>query len=357
MAPQSAPSSTVLLAQDPLFSSHVSPPGHPERPERLLAVQAGLERAAARLPITYRPMATRDATDDELARVHDAAYVDQLGQMAGKSGFLDSDTFLSPGSVAAARRAAGSALSLALALHRGDAPVGFAVPRPPGHHALADRAMGFCLLNNVALAAAEARRLGRRRVLVLDWDVHHGNGTEAIFYDDPSVLFVSLHQYPNYPGTGAASDTGTAEGRGRNVNVPLPPGGGDAVYRAALQQVVLPIVEQFAPDFALVSCGFDAHARDPLAQMELSAGAYAEMTRSLLASLRDCPLGVVLEGGYDLEALTESADAVATVLLATAARAPLPASAASAPAGRELFRQEVEALEQVRRAQAQYWRL
>jgi acetoin utilization deacetylase AcuC-like enzyme len=360
MTPKSASSSSnsressVLLAQDALFLSHVAPPGHPERPERLIAVQAGLERAAARARASYQPLAPYDATDDELSQVHGSAYVESLGHLAGKTGYLDSDTFLSPGSVAAARRAAGSALALARALHANEASLGFALPRPPGHHALADRAMGFCLLNNVALAAAEARRLGRERVLVLDWDVHHGNGTEAIFYDDPSVLFVSLHQYPNYPGTGAASDTGNGDGRGRTVNVPLPPGGGDSVYRAAFERVVLPIVEQFAPDFALVSCGFDAHERDPLAQMCLSAGAYAEMTRRLLGTLRDCPLGLVLEGGYDLEALTESADAVASVLLEAAAGG---RAHGAPPAGGELYRVESQALEQTAEAQRAYWRL
>jgi acetoin utilization deacetylase AcuC-like enzyme len=341
----------VLLAQDALFLSHVSPPGHPERPERLLAVQAGLERAATRLHATYTALPACDATDDELARVHEAQYIESLGHLAGQSGYLDSDTFISAGSVPAARRAAGSALALTRALDAGQARVGFALPRPPGHHALADRAMGFCLLNNIAIAAAEARRLGRKRVLVLDWDVHHGNGTEAIFYDDPSVLFVSLHQYPNYPGTGAAADTGRGEGRGRTVNLPLPPGGTDALYRAAFERIVLPIVEQFSPDFALVSCGFDAHARDPLAQMQLSAAAYGDMTASLLEHLDDCPLGIVLEGGYDLEALTDSAEAVASELFGAS---PTPAVA---PADDGLFAEEAETLAQIGRTQAEFWRL
>lgn len=299
-------------------------------------------------------MPAYDATDDELARVHDPAYIESLGHMAGQSGYLDSDTFLSPSSVAAARRAAGSALALTRALHRGDTSLGIALPRPPGHHALADRAMGFCLLNNVAIAAAEARRLGRERVLVLDWDVHHGNGTEAIFYDDPTVLFVSLHQYPNYPGTGAASDTGSGEGRGRTVNVPLPPGGGDAVYRAAFQRVVLPIIEQFAPELTLVSCGFDAHARDPLAQMQLSASAYARMTSDLLGVLQGRPLGVVLEGGYDLEALTESADAVASTLLAAAAGSD---SSPSIGQPADIFQEETQALAQIAKTQSSFWQL
>jgi acetoin utilization deacetylase AcuC-like enzyme len=214
--------------------------------------------------------------------------------------------------------------------------------------------MGFCLLNNVAVAAAHARASGYERVLVLDWDVHHGNGTEAIFYDNPNVLFVSLHQHPNYPGTGAASDLGSGEGRGRNVNVPLPPGGDDSVYQAAFQRIVLPLIEQFAPDFALVSCGFDAHARDPLAEMELSAAGYAAMTRGLIHTLPTaCPLGVVLEGGYDLQALEESSRAVALELLGASPQ-PL-----AGPNGAALTvpSHAAQALDEVQRALAPFWRL
>ena len=217
--------------------------------------------------------------------------------------------------------------------------------------------MGFCLLNNVAVAAAHARALGRQRVLVLDWDVHHGNGTEAIFYDDPSVLFVSLHQSPSYPGTGAAEDLGQGEGRGRNVNLPLPPGATDAVYAAAFARVVLPVIEQFAPDFTLVSCGFDAHARDPLAQMELSAGGFGAMTTSLLGVLdARCPLGVVLEGGYDLEALRDSSAAVAGALWAKLSSAA--AAADSLPnRGEVLAEQQASALRRIAEVQASFWRL
>ena len=215
--------------------------------------------------------------------------------------------------------------------------------------------MGFCILNNIAVAAAHARQLGRQRVLVLDWDVHHGNGTEAMFYADPNVLFVSLHQYPSYPGTGAADDLGQGDGRGRNVNLPLPPGANDDVYAAAFERIVLPIIEQFAPDFALVSCGFDAHERDPLAQMALSAQAYGAMTTSLLGVLpSSCPLGLVLEGGYDLQALTDSSAAVGAALLKGGAGSPPgspPPPAAALPA------EQADALGRIQREQAPFWRL
>jgi acetoin utilization deacetylase AcuC-like enzyme len=337
----------VLLADDSLFLEHVAPPDHPERGERLISVRAGLDAAArgsgARpgndAPRTYTRLPVTDATEEQLARVHTLEYLAQLGHLADQFGYLDADTYLSPRSVAAARRAAGSAIALVDALLADRARVGFALPRPPGHHALADRAMGFCLLNNVAVAAAHARALGRERVLVLDWDVHHGNGTQDMFYDDPSVLFVSLHQFPNYPGTGASSEQGAAEGRGYSVNLPLPKGATDAVYAAAFSRVVLPIVEQFRPTLALVSCGFDAHERDPLAEMRLSEAAYGAMTSSLLGALEPgCPLGMVLEGGYDLEGLEASSPA------------PPPAIAPLPP-------EHEAALSQISRLQTSHWKL
>ncbi|HKY36861.1 MAG TPA: histone deacetylase [Polyangiaceae bacterium] len=359
----------VLLVDDALFLEHAAPPEHPERAERLLAVRQGLSRAASSGSVSWvggaesltRPasnasgeeayirLRAKDATEEQLGRVHDPSYLGMLGHLAGRSGYLDADTFLSPSSIAAARRAAGSAVSLVDALAGGSARFGLAVPRPPGHHALPDRAMGFCLLNNVAVAAAHARTLGHQRVLVLDWDVHHGNGTEAMFYADPAVLFVSLHQFPNYPGTGDIADHGQAEGRGATVNLPLPRGGTDSVYEAAFRRIVLPIVEQFAPTLALVSCGFDAHARDPLADMQLSAQGYAAMTRSLIDTLDErCPLGIVLEGGYDLEALRESSQAVATVLFG---------GDVVKPAEAQLAPEQQATLERIARAQSSYWKL
>jgi acetoin utilization deacetylase AcuC-like enzyme len=357
MSPPTPTAPTALIADDDVFLEHVAPPDHPERGERLIAVRAGLEHAATAFAAEghereYTMLPVSDASDDQLARVHTAEHIERLGHLAGSAGYLDSDTYLSPRSVAAARRAAGAAAALVDALDAGRARVGFALPRPPGHHALADRAMGFCLFNNVAVAAAQARAKGRERVLVLDWDVHHGNGTEAIFYDDPSVLFISLHQYPNYPGTGASADVGARDGVGRNVNVPLPPGGADALYGAAFERVVLPIIEQFAPDFALVSCGFDAHARDPLADMSLSSSAYGAMTHSLMERLpATCPLGLVLEGGYDLQALRESSYAVARAVLGAPPPVPL-----AAP-DRALPREASEVLAQVAQQQARFWRL
>jgi acetoin utilization deacetylase AcuC-like enzyme len=347
---------SLAVADSDLFLEHVAPPEHPERGERLVAVREGLALATsaanARSPLT--PIEFGDASDEQLSRVHEPAYVEQLGHLAGRSGYLDSDTYLSPRSVPAARRAAGAAIGMVEALASGHTRFGLALPRPPGHHALADRAMGFCLINNVAVAAAHARSLGHERVLVLDWDVHHGNGTEAMFYADPSVLFISLHQYPNYPGTGAAHDTGSGVGKGRNVNLPLPPGATDVVYAAAFDRIVLPIIEQFAPTFALVSCGFDAHTRDPLAQMELSSQCYGAMTRSLVSRLPEtCPVGFVLEGGYDLQALRESSASVVSALLGTpeAAVAPPPQKSEPLPLDQQ------RALEEVARAQAPFWRL
>jgi len=364
MSPQSAAVSVVAVADDALFLEHVAPPEHPERGERLVAVRAGLERAAVEAGLggdsrAYERLSFGDASDEQLVRVHDPVYVESLGLLAGRSGYLDADTYLSVGSVAAARRAAGSAVSLVEALHGGVARTGFALPRPPGHHAMADRAMGFCVLNNIAVAAAHARALGRERVLVLDWDVHHGNGTEAMFYGDPRVLFVSLHQHPNYPGTGAASDLGQGDGRGHTVNLPLPRGATDAVYASAFERIVLPIVEQFAPDFALVSCGFDAHERDPLAEMALSADAYAAMTAGLLEQLpAGCPLGLVLEGGYDLQALSESSQAVASVLLGGGrARAVGGGPSQAAKPSPALPDAQAAALRRIQLEQSAFWRL
>ncbi|CAN5557598.1 hypothetical protein BH09MYX1_BH09MYX1_14180 [soil metagenome] len=211
----------------------------------------------------------------------------------------------------AAKLAAGSTAAMVeriLAATTDDERRGVALPRPPGHHALPERAMGFCLLNNVAVAAAHARALGAPRVAIVDFDVHHGNGTQEMFYRDPSVLYVSLHQFPFYPGTGSAEEIGEGDARGTTVNVPLGAGSGDSEYHAAFDRVVLPVLEQFAPTLVLVSAGFDAAARDPLAEMRLSPAAFGYMTqelRRLADKTAEGRLGLVLEGGYDLVALEE----------------------------------------------------
>jgi acetoin utilization deacetylase AcuC-like enzyme len=298
---------SLCIADDALFDEHVSPPGHPERPERLEAARQGV--AEARAAQHARRLQPRDASLDEMSLVHTAEYVGALTDIEGKSGHLDADTFFSPRSYAAARRATGAALALTDALLDGAADFGFGLMRPPGHHARPGQSMGFCMLNHVAVAAQHARQRGARRVVILDWDVHHGNGTEEIFENDAEVLYISLHQSPQYPGTGAVSDVGLSAGKGYTVNVPLAAGADNAVYAAAFERVVLPIIEQYAPDLTLVSAGYDAHARDPLGGMQLDGAGYAWMTRRLLETVRRGPghrIGFLLEGGYDLLGLRES---------------------------------------------------
>jgi acetoin utilization deacetylase AcuC-like enzyme len=275
---------------------------HPERPERLTAARA----AAAKAAVDFRRVTAREATFDELGRVHEAPYLEALEKIRGESGALDPDTYFAPGSVEAARRAAGGVISMVDAMIDTEVGRGVALVRPPGHHARPGRAMGFCLLNTIAVAAAHARARGLSRVLVLDWDVHHGNGTQEMFFRTPDVLYVSTHQFPFYPGTGALGEDGEGDGRGFTVNVPLAAGGDDGVYRAAFERVILPIAEEYAPDLVLVSAGFDASARDPLANMRLDAAAFGWMARALAAVADKSAKGriaMVLEGGYDLIAL------------------------------------------------------
>lgn len=317
---------TLALVDDGLFDAHESQDGpHPENPARLGAVRAALEGMA----LTRRDLAPRDATSEELLRVHAESHLAKLGALDGEATWVDPDTFVSPRSVKASRRAAGGAIALVDALvdgvpdgvgaTAGDARVdyGFAILRPPGHHARRDRMHGFCLLNNVAAAAAHALSRGKERVLVLDWDVHHGDGTEDIFRRDPRVCFVSLHQAGIFPGTGLANVRGEGDGHGYNVNVPLPPRSGDADYAAAFARVVLPVVRAFEPELVLVSAGFDAHANDPLASMEVSDRGFGAMASGLLDALPDRGrgrVGLVLEGGYDRAALTGSVGAVLAAL-------------------------------------------
>jgi acetoin utilization deacetylase AcuC-like enzyme len=341
-------SNTLAIVDDPLFSEHSAEAAHPERPERLDAARAGIARAN---PVGRIELEPRDASDEELSRVHTDAYLERLGRAAGKRGHFDADTYYSPQSVAAARRAAGGAVALAEALQSGRAGSGLALLRPPGHHARPHSAMGFCLLNNVAVAAAAARARGADRVAIVDWDVHHGNGTQEMFYADPSVLYVSLHQFPFYPGTGAADELGTGQGRGFTVNVPLSPGADDGVYVAAFDRIVAPIIDQFDPDLLLVSAGFDAHRRDPLASMALSDWGFAAMLDRSMRALKRGAAGrvaLLLEGGYDLTALSDSLCASLEVL---GGEEPDPRSLAEPTAAHEAD------LARARAALAPFWRL
>ncbi len=295
----------ALVVDDARFDRHAPLGHHPERPERLTAARLALARTGA-AGTQFDRVGPRTATDDELARVHDRHFVEALTKLRGERGYLDPDTYVSAESVEIARLAAGSLVAMVDAMIDGPVSKGVALLRPPGHHARPARAMGFCLLNNVAIAAAHARTRGLERVAVVDWDVHHGNGTQEIFWTDPNVLYVSTHQSPFYPGTGDADEVGDGNGEGYTVNVPLAAGAGDAVYASAFERVVLPVVESYSPELVLVSAGFDASARDPLAQMELSANAFGWMARELArlaARSAKGRMALVLEGGYDLVAL------------------------------------------------------
>ena len=303
------PSQPIAIIDDPRFEAHEDPSGHhPECPERLVAARDGLNKALGGL--ACQRVQAREANLVELSRVHAPAYLDKLGaRLARGQGQLDPDTYFNAGTREAAWLAAGGVIDLATTLLNGTSRRGFALLRPPGHHAVPNSSMGFCLLNNVALAASAALAAGLRRVAIVDWDVHHGNGTQDMFYEDPRLLFISLHQYPFYPGTGAAREIGRGAGLGFTANIALPAGSGPETYGTAFRELVLPLLTQHAPELVLVSAGFDAHARDPLASMNLTSDTYAALASSLL-DLVDRQghgrIGFVLEGGYDLYALADS---------------------------------------------------
>lgn len=301
----------VLVVDDALFELHGASANHPERPARLEAARAGLR--AARLSTEQLPPV--DASRELLERVHAPAYLDRLETLRGARGMLDPDTFVSPHSVEAALRAAGGVGALGELLAKGERR-GIALVRPPGHHALPGKAMGFCLLNNVAVGAEAARRAGAKRVAIVDIDVHHGNGTQAIYWSDPDVLYVSTHQYPFYPGTGDLRERGEGPGLGTTVNIPLSEGADDVVYAEAVDEVVVPSLATFRPDVVLISAGFDAFINDPLAGMAVSPEGFAFMV-SRIARAADglgAPVGMVLEGGYDLPGLESCVRAAALAL-------------------------------------------
>ncbi|MBI3783196.1 MAG: histone deacetylase [Deltaproteobacteria bacterium] len=296
---------------DPRYQEHETGVGHPERPERIGVLLSALEESMEGLSA----IPPREASGEEIALVHDGAYVADVEATAHKQRFaFDPDTPTSPRSYDTARLAAGGFLALLDAIVAGEVDNGFAFVRPPGHHAERHRAMGFCLFNNAAIGAEYLRRrYGIERVLIVDWDLHHGNGTQHMFEDDPGVLYVSTHQYPYYPGTGALDESGCGSGEGYTVNVPLPAGCADAEYRDAFRRVIEPIAHLYEPQFVLISAGFDAHARDPLGGMNLSASAFGAMARSLLAVAAAHASGrcaAILEGGYDLQAICASSSQV-----------------------------------------------
>jgi acetoin utilization deacetylase AcuC-like enzyme len=303
----------ILLTSGSAPDGHDTGPGHPERAARLAAVERALwplERDGA-----LERRVGRRVTREELLRVHSADYLDRVGGfIRNGGGALDPDTRVSAGSWDAALVAAGSGLEAADRLRAGDAVAAFVAVRPPGHHATPDRAMGFCLVNNVAVTATAIAEAGER-VLIVDWDVHHGNGTQDIFWDDPAVMYVSTHEWPLYPGTGGADETGGPNAPGLTINVPLPTGATGDVARAAFDELIAPKVEAFRPSWVLISAGFDAHRRDPLAGLEWSSGDYAALA-AVAAGWAPGPGRVIafLEGGYDLDALGRSAAATVGAL-------------------------------------------
>jgi acetoin utilization deacetylase AcuC-like enzyme len=289
---------------------------HPERPARAIAIKERLD--ASRLLADRSNMYVQSVPTALLERVHEPRYLQGLARFAASGGgWVDADTYVGPDSLEVAGLAAGAAVAAVEAVLGGEARHAFALGRPPGHHATRSRAMGFCLYNSAAMAAEAARDHGVERVAILDWDVHHGNGTQDIFYDRGDVLYCSVHQHPNYPGTGLAAEKGADAGRGFTMNAPLPPGQGDRVYLRVFDELLLPRIEAFEPEVVIISAGYDAHCDDPLAMMDVTERGFAEMTARVV-DLADRIAGgrvaAVLEGGYDLNALGRSVEATLRVL-------------------------------------------
>lgn len=316
--------SKLALVHNEIFQSHGTPEAHPESPERVAAIDEALHRSE--LMMQLERIQPREATSAELLTVHRDFYIQELEQKEAKAreqgGLiqLDADTFMSQRSLTTAKLAAGGGIEAVKGVLSGTYRHSYVVVRPPGHHALADRPMGFCLFNNVALAARYAQReLGMKRVMIIDWDVHHGNGTQDIFYDDPSVLFVSFHQFPFWPpDMGWYTEDGLGNGKGYNINIPLPAGTGDRGYLAAWDAIVKPVCMEYQPELILLSAGYDAHSADPLGQQQISTQGYFLLSGRLveLSEAVNCQIVGFLEGGYNTRSLADSVVATVKVLQA-----------------------------------------
>jgi acetoin utilization deacetylase AcuC-like enzyme len=323
---------SFIVISSERFAEHQTPPGHPECPERAEVMDVVASEWRRRGGEVVAP---REATREQLARVHGGEYLRRIAETAGSAIALDPDTYTSPETYEIALLAAGAAVDGVERVMGGGHKRALAMVRPPGHHAEHDRAMGFCFYNNVAVAAAHAKTLGARRIAIVDYDVHHGNGTQHTFEHDRDVLYVSTHQYPYYPGTGAVDEIGTGPAAGYTINLPLDAGAVNEDYRFVFGAVVLPVLKQFKPDLLLVSAGFDAHERDPLGGMRLTTEAFAAMTAELRVVAEECCEGRVVaitEGGYDFRALADSLLAIVAVLAGETAPPPAwPAAAGAAP--------------------------
>ncbi len=299
----------TVIFFDPIFEEHKTGYGHPERPERLPVAMQALEDSG--LLDTVQVRSPREADLVEIELVHPFRYIESVREMSESGGgHLDMDTAVSRSTYHAALKAAGALLGAVDGALSGDIDNSFCLVRPPGHHALPHRGMGFCIFNNVAIAARHAiADRGLSRVMIVDWDAHHGNGTQDIFYDDPNVLYVSLHQYPHYPGTGWVDETGHGKGTGYTINLPFPTGTGEEHYMEAFERVILPAAERFDPDFVMVSAGYDSHDADLLCSMRLVDGSYRRMTGALRNFAHERASGrllMTLEGGYNLKAQADS---------------------------------------------------
>ncbi len=304
---------SLLFITHEAYLDHIAGERHPERPARLSAVLSGVE--AADVGDGLVRLAPRAASRAELERIHTPAYLDRIeATVAAGGGYLDPDTAASSGSWTAVTLGAGAGLTAIEALDRGEGDAAFCAVRPPGHHATPERAMGFCLISNVAVAAAHLAERGER-VAIVDYDAHHGNGTQDAFYADPRVLYISLHQWPLYPGTGWYDEVGHGAGRGTTLNIPLPPGATGDVYLQAFDELIGPAISDFGATWLIISAGFDAHRFDPITDLGLSSQDYALLTDRLMRVVPRGRMLIMLEGGYDLDALSMSTAAMLGALL------------------------------------------